>query len=125
MEALRDYTLWFTALSGALYAVIKLLQSAIKYLSTKTGGDVATFESVTGQLNKMLLDCRETCERLKVVHEAREEHWRQQVTNREASILADRQHFLEQIARLNRQLYECEGILQRKGWSDTREKPRE
>jgi len=130
-EQLRDFGAWLTAGTGLLYGVIKLIQALIAYISGKTSGDVASFESVLKAHVGLLEDCRRTCDDLRQAEERREEiHAKAMATKEAAYAMArsewdrERRDHERDRHELYRRIIECEGIIRRHNWDDPRKEPR-
>jgi hypothetical protein len=96
----------FAGWAGLVIAVIGVLP---KLVSTITRGKVGRFETILKAQDNLLDDCREECE--KVTKDLQHER-----TER----IREREHFYQQLTRVNNHIYECEGILRRNNWKDPR-----
>lgn len=128
---LRDFTLWLTAATGALYALVKLVQTAIGYIGNRSKGDLATFESVMKAHVALLADCRTTCDQLRAAEQRKEEAHALALQAKDTMLRREREErekerdgYYREVAQAHRRVYELEGILRREGWREPRREPR-
>lgn len=129
---LREFTLWLTALTGFLFAIVKTLQGLLGYVGVHRRGEVATFESVLSAQDKLLVDCRKTCDELLRQSREREKDYQSSLAAKDFELKQERhghnqtrEQMYRQLAEAHSRIFECEGILRRHGWHDAREHPRE
>jgi hypothetical protein len=130
-EQLRDFGAWLTGGATALFAIIKLVEAVISYVSSKTSGDVASFESVLKAHVGLLDDCRQSVTELRAAEHRRDElHAAAMAAKEAAHNMArgewdrERRDHERDRHELYRRIIECEGIIRRHGWDDPRREPR-
>lgn len=94
---------------GAAAWLPKLLAVITRSRQLNVTSEISRFETILKAQDGQLEDCREECAAC---------HAELKVERNER--VREREHFFEQIARTNRRVNECEGILHRMGWQDQR-----
>jgi hypothetical protein len=128
---LREFTLWLTALTGFLFAVIKAVQWFMGVVGVRVGREVTSFESILRAQDALLTDCRKTVEEMRTSERQREQDVLARLAAKDTILQqerktydASRDEFYRQLAVAHQRVFECEGILRRHGWHDARAEPR-
>jgi septal ring factor EnvC (AmiA/AmiB activator) len=114
ISPLLTFILQALAASGVVAAIPRIAAIWTKKKHLDTRSEIDRFEATLGAQDKMLVRANERIAQL-------EKELEQERTER----VAERDYFFEQLARANKRLSECEGILERKGWQEPRKSRRD